>query len=89
MDLTFGEDTLTASGGTILGSLNATALALRPFTIVRQHYFLMLRSDQAAAAERQFGAFGCVVVSDQAEAVGVTAIPTPITDAGSDLWMLH
>ena len=29
------------------------------------------------------------VVSDQAETVGVTAIPTPITDIGSELWFVH
>ena len=29
------------------------------------------------------------VVSDQAEAIGITAIPTPITDIESDLWYLH
>ena len=29
------------------------------------------------------------VVSDQAFAIGATAIPTPITDADSDLWIMH
>ncbi len=29
------------------------------------------------------------MVSDQASAIGVTAIPTPITDLGSDAWFLH
>ena len=29
------------------------------------------------------------VVSDQATAAGVTAVPTPVTDPGSDLWMVH
>ena len=29
------------------------------------------------------------VVSDQAEAIGVTAVPTPITDMASDLWFVH
>ena len=29
------------------------------------------------------------VVSDQVAAVGVTAVPTPFTDLGSDLWFLH
>ena len=29
------------------------------------------------------------VVSDQATAIGVTVVPTPVTDAGSDFWFLH
>ena len=29
------------------------------------------------------------IVSDQASAIGVTAIPTPITDMASDLWFVH
>ncbi len=50
---------------------------------------IMLRSDQAAAIETQAAAIGMAVVSDQASAIGVTAVPTPITDGASDLWYLH
>ncbi len=81
--------TLTAAGGTLLSSLNAAALALRPFTIVRTYIDLIVRSDQSAAVEFQGGAIGVAVVSDEAVAVGVSAVPTPITQMGSDLWMLH
>jgi len=28
-------------------------------------------------------------VSDQSVAIGVTAVPTPLTDLGSDLWFFH
>ncbi len=80
---------LSAVGGTILFSLNAAALALRPFTIVRTRFLLGMSSDQAAASERQVGGFGMAVVSDQANAIGVTAVPTPISDMGSDLWFVH
>ena len=38
--LEIGATTMTATGGTIIASLNATALAMRPFTIVRSHYEL-------------------------------------------------
>ena len=75
-----------AAGGTIMFSLNAAALALRPFTIVRSRFEVGIISDQTAATEDQLGAIGMAVVSDQAVAVGVTAVPTPITDMGSDLW---
>ncbi len=35
------------------------------------------------------GAVGRCVVSDQAAAIGVTAVPTPITDQDSDLWIMY
>ena len=44
--------TMTVTGGTIIFSLNAAALALRPFTVIRSHFELQLQSDQAAAIER-------------------------------------
>ncbi len=81
--------TMTVPGGTVALSLNAAALLLRPFTIVRTHMQIALRSDQSAAIETQVAAIGIAVVSDEAVAVGVTAVPTPVTEAGSDLWMLH
>ncbi len=79
----------SANSATFLNSLGGGALALRPFTIVRSRFSWMLRSDQRAASEVFQSAFGICVVSDQASAIGVTAIPTPFTDLGSDLWLLH
>ena len=84
-----GLSTQAASGGLITNTSNAALLALRPFTVVRTRMSFFIRSDQAAAAEVQTGAFGMAVVSDQAIAIGVTAVPTPITDIGSDLWFFH
>ena len=83
------SEAILTGGGVVIGSLNAAALALRPFTIVRTRGMLALRSDQAAAIERQAAAFGIAVVSDQAVAVGVTAVPPPITELASNLWLLH
>ena len=87
--LTFAQDTQTAEGGVIHYALNAAALALRPFTVVRTYMECMLVSDQAAAIENQACAFGWCVVSDQAFAIGITAVPTPVTDIGSDLFYLN
>ncbi len=70
-------------------SLTALELAKRPFTVVRTHLQIHLNTDQLIASELQFGAVGMCVVSDQAVAIGVTAVPTPITDLQSDLWFLH
>ena len=80
---------LAPGAATIFYALNAAALALRPFTVVRTHMEFQVNSDQAAAIENQVLAFGWGVVSDQAFAIGVTAIPTPVTDIGSDLFFLH
>ncbi len=60
----------TAGDSVLLFSLNAAALALRPFTIVRSRFMAAIRSDHAAAIEHQLGAVGLAVVSDQAVAVG-------------------
>ena len=78
-----------AGGSTLVASLNAAALALRPFTIVRTHLTLMVRSDQSVAPENQTGAWGNAVVSDQAVGVGITALPLPETDIGSSFWFAH
>ena len=78
----------TSAGGVILFQLNAAALALRPFTIIRTHFEMRILSDQVAATEDQ-AAIGGAIVSDQAVAVGITAVPTPITDMASDLWFFH
>ena len=81
--------TVTGGGAGLVFTLNAAALALRPFTVVRTHLYWALQSDQLVATEDQIAAVGMAVVSDQAAAIGITAVPTPITDLGSDLWFLH
>ena len=85
----FVTQSQTATGGSLIFILNTAALALRPFTIIRTHFVVSLASDQAAAQEDQFASFGMAVVSLQAAAVGVSAIPTPFTDMASDLWFVH
>ena len=77
---------LTAS---FLSSFNAAALALRPFTIVRTRGIFTARSDQSAGTESYQCALGMSIVSDQASAVGVTAVPTPFTDMVSDMFFVY
>ena len=75
------ETTLTtANSAAIITSLNAAALALRPFTVIRSRGYWSMESDQNAASESQQAHIGAIVVSDQAVAIGVTAVPTPVTD---------
>jgi len=85
---TVGTLTSLAGGSTaaLINSAGAGLLALRPFTVVRTRGFLYLETDQTAASERQALNFGKCVVSDQASIIGVTAVPTPTTDKGSDAW---
>ena len=78
-----------ASASAIILALTTAEKAKRPFTIVRTHLVVQIVTDQLAADELQVGAIGGCVVSDQAVGIGVTAVPTPETDAASDFWFLH
>jgi len=89
LDVPTVSSALTATGGVLLASLTTAEKALRPFTIVRSRLDVLFSSDQQSASEAYGGAVGMCVVSDQAEAIGVTALPTPVTDRISDLWFLY
>jgi len=65
-----------------------TASVALDLTILRIRLQLAVKTDQVAAGEIQAGAFGCIVVTDDAFAAGVSAIPGPISDAAAD-WMLY
>ena len=80
--LTFGIAALHAS-------LNAAALALRPFTVIRVRGVLSVQSDQEVADEEGILGMGFAVVSDEASAIGVSAIPTPVTEQSSNLWFVY
>ena len=79
-----GTTVLPASFSVLLAVLNAAALALRPFTIVRTHLVVSYTSDQVAASELPFGALGMIVVTDTAAAIGITAVPKPASNTDSD-----
>jgi len=79
---------LAAGGATLILTASSTLLALRPFTIIRTHITWHVASDQSTAKENYAAAIGGCVVSDQAEAIGITAVPTPVTDLSSDLFFL-
>ena len=82
-------NTLASGTPVFVAALNAAGLALRPFTIVRSRGWSYVVTDQEAADEVQSAAVGLAVVSDQASAIGVTALPTPVTDSASDLWFVY
>ena len=84
-----GPIVVPANSAILAGSLDAAALALRPFTIIRTHLVIRWVTDQAAVAEFPHGAFGSMVVTDQATAIGVTAVPDPISDPDADWYFYH
>ena len=47
-----------------------------------------MASDQVAATENAHGAFGAIIVSSAAVAIGITALPTPTTDNDDDGWFV-
>jgi len=83
--------TLLASASTavIQRVLSASGLALRPFTIIRTRGWLHQQTDNNAASENQESVYGQAIVTDQAVAIGVTAVPTPATDSDSDAWFVY
>ena len=86
-----GSTTLSANSKHLVAQLSAGALLLRPFTILRTHLYLALKSDQVAANEDPGISLGMIVVTDAASAVGVTAIPDPDVIAGNPEadWFVH
>ena len=83
-----GPLTVIASTARTLSNLNANALLLRPFTILRTRLVLGIQTDQESAAEDWSGDFGLIVVSEPASSIGVTAIPTPLSETNAD-WFVH
>ena len=57
-------------------------------TVRRTRGRFHFHSDQGASLEEISGAFGAVIVTDAAAAIGITAIPGPVTDASDDNWYL-
>ena len=66
--------------GTLLGVANATLLALRPFTIIRTRLRFLITSDQSIASETTIGAFGMIIVEEEAADAGVASLPTPAVE---------
>jgi len=80
---------VSASGSQILG--NGQTFLLDGITVVRLRGFIELNlAGAASAAGNGFnGAIGIGVVTDAAFAVGITAVPTPITEIAWEGWMFH
>ncbi len=86
---TAGSDDINTSGTALITQLNAAGLALLPFTVVRTRGQLFLTSDQFANSEDQEIGFASAVVTEAAAGIGITAVPTPLTDASDDLFYVY
>ena len=80
--------TLVSNSNNFLFTLNAAALLLRPFTIIRSRFTLLFDSDQLAVSENPTGQLGKIVVQEEASAAGVASLPAPIADSDAD-WFVH
>ncbi len=78
---------VSASSATLIATLNAGALALRPFTVIRSRLLCHFNSDQTGAAEFTQAALGFQVVTQAAGAAGVASVPTPITEPDGDYFV--
>ena len=57
-------------------------------TVRRTRGRFLAASGQSSNMDEVIGAWGAVVVTDAAAAIGITAIPGPITDASDDNWFI-
>ena len=79
---------LSSSSSAILGS--GLQVLVDGQTLIRTRGLFSLVGLTAAAVGDGFqGAFGIGIVSENAFGVGITAVPTPITDVGWDGWLFH
>ena len=83
-----GNAVSAASTKVLIGSLTPSNPGIDE-TVLRTVGVLGLFTDQVAADEDQQGAFGMIVVSNDAIAAGAASIPGPISDAGHDGWFAH
>ena len=77
----------TASGTSILGT---GAIATEPITVVRTRGFISFQLTASAAALDGYNiAYGVGVVTADAFAIGVTAVPNPFDDIEWAGWLVH
>ena len=79
---------IPANSAVLLGGFALTNPGI-DVTVLRTVGSIYINTDQTAANEQQIGAFGFILVTDTAFAVGITAIPDPIGDVGDDGWFVY
>jgi len=76
---------VASAGATLISSISFEA----PGTIVRARGRISLFLQVFTGDLSVVGAFGVGLVSAEAAAIGITAIPHPFRDADAGLWMVH
>ena len=85
---TLSVQTVAANTAVLLGVLSASALLLRPFTILRTRVLVGWSTDNTTGSEEPTGVYGEIVVTDSASAAGVASIPDPITEPTA-AWFIY
>ncbi len=80
--------TVPANSLTLISSFVPANIGI-DLTFLRTVGQLTIMSDQTGASEEQIGAFGMILVTDSAFAIGVTAMPDPVTDGNDDGWFVY
>ena len=81
-------DTLTGSGNSVLGSGLQPVVEGLTLVRVRGHFGLTLNA-ATAIGDGYTGAVGICLVTNSAFAIGITALPTPLTELSWDGWLYH
>jgi len=84
-----GVTSITATGSAIMGVGISTSGGNITLLRTRGLFHAFIRGVAAGDGEGVFGAVGIGRVAASAFAVGVTAVPTPITDMAWDGWLWH
>ena len=79
----------TGSAITIIGAGVVALVGGLTIVRIRGLFRMMLQGTVGATGDGFQGALGMCVVSEDAFAVGATAIPDPVTDLSWDGWMYH
>ena len=82
-----GLTTVAASTSILLSSLNAAALALRPFTVVRTRLLISFDSDQLTTDELTQAVYTQQVVTESAASAGIGSVPTGVTEPDADYFV--
>ena len=85
-----GITSITASGSSIVGSgLESTDLDELTLTRTRGILDIFMDGPGVTDGDGYFGAFGIGIVTEPAFAIGITAVPTPITEISWNGWLWH
>ena len=77
-----------ANAKVLMASFDPVATGMEKPTIIRNRGELSVRPTSFASDAGIVGAYGMAIVSDQAAAIGITAIPGPFTEAEWDGWLV-